>query len=115
LSEGTVWFKKFWLTDCGVYQDVILTISKGQVIASNKEEINQFLSERPDNEKVVCELGFGCNENITDLCGYTVLDEKMCNTFHIAIGDNTMFGGLNSARLHMDFVGTAQVEYTLIK
>ena len=110
LSEGTVWFEKFWLSGVGIFQDVVLTVEKGQVITSNKEEINLFLSELPDNGRVVCELGFGCNENITDLCGYTILDEKMWDTFHIAIGDNTMFGGNNSARLHMDFVGTATVE-----
>lgn len=33
-----------------------------------------------------CELGFGMNPNVTDLCGYTILDEKMCDTFHIAVG-----------------------------
>ncbi|MDF2845223.1 MAG: hypothetical protein K0R00_3649 [Herbinix sp.] len=34
----------------------------------------------------------------------------MIGTFHIAIGDNTMFGGNNKADFHMDFVGTAEVE-----
>ncbi|NLL00827.1 MAG: hypothetical protein GX271_09235 [Clostridiales bacterium] len=43
------------------------------------------------------------------MIGYTVLDEKMAGTFHIAIGDNTMFGGNNSSPLHMDFVGMGEV------
>lgn len=49
------------------------------------------------------------NPNITELIGYTVLDEKMAGTFHIAIGDNTMFGGKNSTPLHMDFVGRGEL------
>lgn len=42
------------------------------------------------------------NPNITDLCGYTVLDEKMSGTFHIAVGANEMFGGSNAASNHDD-------------
>ena len=64
-----------------------------------------------EQDRTVCELGFGMNEQVNDLCGYTVLDEKMQDTFHIAIGSNVMFGGKNQANLHMDFVGKA-VEIT---
>jgi leucyl aminopeptidase (aminopeptidase T) len=46
------------------------------------------------------------NPNVFNLCGYTVLDEKMANSFHIAIGANRMFGGNNVASVHLDFVGT---------
>lgn len=45
-----------------------------------------------------------------DLCGYTLLDEKMARTFHIAVGANTMFGGENRATDHGDFVGRGEVE-----
>ena len=50
------------------------------------------------------------NPNVTDLCGYTVLDEKMVGTFHIAVGANQMFGGENEASDHVDFVGTGILE-----
>ena len=46
---------------------------------------------------------------MTDLCGYTVLDEKMCGTFHIAAGSNHMFGGKNEASDHIDFVGRGRI------
>ena len=36
------------------------------------------------------------NPNVTELCGYTPLDEKMYGTFHIAVGANNMFGGTNA-------------------
>lgn len=45
-----------------------------------------------------------------ELCGYTLLDEKMARTFHIAVGTNTMFGGENRATDHGDFVGRGEVE-----
>ena len=50
------------------------------------------------------------NPNVTDLCGYTLLDEKMTGTFHIAVGANTMFGGENNASDHVDFVGRGEIE-----
>ena len=53
------------------------------------------------------------NPNVTDLCGYTVLDEKMAGTFHIAIGANTMFGGTNEASDHIDMVGYGKVEISV--
>ena len=51
------------------------------------------------------------NPNIHSLCGYTLLDEKMAGTFHIAIGANTMFGGKNEASNHIDLVGNGQIEF----
>lgn len=64
----------------------------------------------PRENRIVCELGPGMNPNVTDLCGYTLLDEKMVGTFHIAVGANTMFGGENRATDHGDFVGRGEVE-----
>ena len=61
------------------------------------------------NGNVVCEFGIGINEGINELTGYELLDEKMLGTFHIAIGNNTMFGGKNDSPLHQDFVGTGRV------
>ena len=49
------------------------------------------------------------NPNVTELCGYTPLDEKMYGTFHIAVGANNMFGGTNAASDHIDFVGHGSV------
>ena len=65
---------------------------------------------QPGENRIVCELGLGMNPNVTDLCGYTLLDEKMAGTFHIAVGANTMFGGENRATDHGDFVGRGEVE-----
>lgn len=55
-------------------------------------------------------LGYELEDAQMDLCGHTLLDEKMAGTFHIAVGANTMFGGENRATDHGDFVGRGEVE-----
>ncbi len=107
-TQGTVWFETFYL-DGTKYENVLLHIKDGRVISSNQPEITAFFEEQPQSNRVVCELGFGMNPNVTDLCGYTVLDEKMCGTFHVAVGANNMFGGTNEASDHMDFVGRGTI------
>ncbi len=109
-TEGTVFYNKLYMEDIGVFENVTLTIKEGVIINSNTDLINQFLENNPKENLTVCELGFGCNENIISAAGYAVLDEKMIGTFHVAIGDNSMFGGKNKADLHIDLVGTATVE-----
>ena len=103
-TQGTVYFETFYL-DGAEYEHIRLHIKDGQIINSNQPEIAAFFEKQPQENRVVCELGFGMNPNVTDLCGYTVLDEKMCGTFHIAVGANHMFGGANEASGHIDFVG----------
>ena len=108
-TQGTVYFETFYLNDTK-YEHVLLHIKDGQISNSNQPEITAFFEKQPQENRVVCELGFGMNPNVTDLCGYTALDEKMCNTFHIAVGANNMFGGANPASDHIDFVGHGTIE-----
>lgn len=103
-TQGTVYFETFYLDDAK-YEHVLLHIKDGRINGSNRPEITAFFDKQPQENRVVCELGFGMNPNVTDLCGYAVLDEKMCGTFHIAVGANNMFGGTNTASEHIDFVG----------
>ena len=109
VAEGSVYFEKLYAEDAGIYYDIRLIIQNGHLVSSSNEDFNNFLNLLPDNGNVICEFGIGMNPNITELIGYTVLDEKMTGTFHIAIGDNTIFGGKNSAALHMDFVGRGEL------
>ena len=108
-TQGAVYFETFYLN--GVkYGQVRLEIEGGRVVRSNRAEITAFFEKQPPENRVVCELGFGMNPNVTDLCGVPVLDEKMCGTFHIAVGANQMFGGANEASAHIDFVGHGTVD-----
>lgn len=102
-TQGTVYFENFYL-DGAKYEQVLLHIRDGRIINSDQPEVMAYFEKQPKENSVVCELGFGMNPNVTDLCGYPVLDEKMCGTFHIAVGANHMFGGKNEASDHIDFV-----------
>ncbi len=103
-TQGTVFFEDFYL-DGVKYQNVLLHVRDGRISGGSQPEITAFFEKQPQENRIVCELGFGMNPNVTDLCGYPVLDEKMCDTFHIAVGANHMFGGTNEASDHIDFVG----------
>ena len=109
-TQGKVYFETFYLDDAK-YEHVLLHIQDGRIINSNKPDITAFFEKQPQENCVVCELGFGMNPNVTDLCGYPVLDEKMCDTFHIAVGANHMFGGTNEASDHIDFVGHGTIVF----
>ncbi len=108
-TQGAVYFEVFYL-DGAVYEHVLLHIRDGEISGSSHPEITAFFERQPKENRVVCELGFGMNPHVTDLCGYTVLDEKMCGTFHIAVGANNMFGGTNAASDHIDFVGHGTIK-----
>lgn len=110
-TNGSIYFKKlYWDGEC--YTDVLFTIDNGYIIESNQSSINTLLNELPQEGRVIGELGIGLNPSVKELCGYTVLDEKMLGTVHIGIGMNQMFGGNNIAPLHMDFV--YEGEWTLL-
>ena len=71
-----MFFETFYLDDAK-YTDVTLQILNGEVSGSSHAEIAKHFAELPRENRIVCELGLGMNPNVTDLCGYTVLDEKM--------------------------------------
>lgn len=108
-TQGTVYFETLYL-DGARYPQVLLHIRDGAVCGSDQPDVAAFFARQPPENRVVCELGLGMNPQVTDLCGYTVLDEKMHGTFHIAVGDNQLFGGANAATLHLDLVGHGQIE-----
>jgi leucyl aminopeptidase (aminopeptidase T) len=111
-TNGSVFFDTLWVE--GVqYPDVTIEIRNGEITGSSNTELAGRFAEMPKENRTVCELGLGMNPNVTDLCGYTVLDEKMAGTFHIAIGANTMFGGTNEASDHIDMVGYGKVEISV--
>lgn len=105
-THGTVFFDHLFIEDFGELFNVTLFVEAGVITGSSNEEVSKYLHGLPPEETVVCEFGLGMNPNVTDICGYTVLDEKMENSFHIAIGANDMFGGSNKASRHTDFVNS---------
>lgn len=43
------------------------------MIRSNNSDVTEYFSRMSDQEKVVCELGFGMNPNIKDLASIHVV------------------------------------------
>lgn len=108
-TNGQIFFEKLYL-DGDVCYEVTVTVENGKLISADHKAVSAWLEKLEENERIVCELGFGMNPNVKDTCGYTALDEKMAGSFHIALGANTMFGGKNAAKMHEDLVCTGNFE-----
>lgn len=114
-TNGEVYFEKIYLPDAenpGIKHDfdkVVLSIKDGVIESSDNDDLNKLLESYGKENSTVCELGIGMNPGVTSLCGCAVLDEKMIGTFHLGIGDNTMFGGENEADFHNDLVGVGDL------
>ena len=86
---------------------ITLTVVKGLVRnVEGKEEyvdfLNQKLSEKKENRNIA-ELGIGTNDRASR--PDNILEsEKIFGTVHIALGDNSSFGGRVSTQFHQDFV-----------
>ena len=77
---------------------------KYKSIDTLSKELDQIL-DLWGNKKIVALLtsNFGMNPKI-NIIGSMVLDEKACNTAHVAIGSNYWFGGDIKTFLHLDQV-----------
>jgi len=108
-TNGTVYFETLYAGCWGTFKAITMTIEAGIITMTNNSVFNEQLAKLDTASKTVCELAFGQNPSVTDLCGYTLLDEKAKGTFHIGIGNNTMFGGENDVPFHMDYVGLGTI------
>ncbi len=84
-----------------------LTVESGVVVEiegndSHREKLETRFAENP-NCRNIAELGIGTNDKASR--PDNVLEaEKILGTIHIALGDNTGFGGTVSAPFHEDYV-----------
>lgn len=60
----------------------------------------------------LAELGVGVNPGVGELRGNALFDEKKEGTVHVAVGDNTQYGGKLTAPIHEDFI-TCQPSLTI--
>ncbi len=75
-------------------------------IESNDKKAIELLRNiiNKENGDILAEFGLGLNENIMNLTGIAVIDEKIYGTGHFALGDNFEFGGENRSPVHFDMV-----------
>jgi leucyl aminopeptidase (aminopeptidase T) len=96
-----------WAPTRQLESPITLTVKDGYVVDVSGEDkyaeyLSMRLSERRENGNIA-ELGIGTNDaakrpdNILE-------SEKIFGTIHIAIGDNSSFGGKVKAPFHQDFI-----------
>ena len=96
-----------WAPTRQLQSPITLTVKNGYVVdISGKDEFTEYLttklSERKENRNIA-ELGIGTNDRATR--PDNILEsEKILGTIHIALGDNSSFGGTVKTPFHQDFV-----------
>jgi leucyl aminopeptidase (aminopeptidase T) len=96
-----------WAPTHKLKKPILLHVKKGRVNTIQGKDtytgyLKKKLSENPNN-KNVAELGIGTNDKATR--PDNILEsEKILGTVHIALGDNSSFGGSVRTPFHQDFV-----------
>jgi len=106
-AEGTVVFDlAFW--DGRRIEDLEVRFEHGVArpvrAAREFEYFRGVLASASGDADRIGELGIGLNPAVGEPCGYTLTDEKILGTVHLALGDNGMLGGVNDSTLHWDMM-----------
>jgi len=107
--EGTATGKMVleWAPTRQLLSPITLMVKNGLVVAMAGDDVyvsylRQKLSERVENANIA-ELGIGTN-NAAKRPDNILESEKILGTIHIALGDNSSFGGKVKTPFHQDFV-----------
>ncbi len=65
------------------------------------KEVLKIINPLGDTARNIAEFGVGTNPRAR-IIGVVLEDEKVCGTAHIALGDNSTFGGRVEAGVHLD-------------
>jgi len=96
-----------WAPTRRLTSPIILTIKDGVAVSmegddSYIEYLKAKLDERKENTNIA-EFGIGTNDRATRLDNI-LESEKILGTIHVALGDNSSFGGKVKTPFHQDFV-----------
>ena len=106
-ADGTVVFDLAFMDGRRV-EDLEVRFEAGRATlvgaAREFEFVQRVVAASGAGADVIGELGIGINPAVGEPCGYTLTDEKILGTVHIALGDNEMLGGANPSTLHWDMM-----------
>ncbi|SNR93274.1 aminopeptidase [Desulfurobacterium atlanticum] len=104
-AEGV--FATHWAPDRRLKEPVKFFVKKGKVVnISGEKEFCSYMERvfmEDERHRNVAELGIGTNDKAVRFDN--ILEgEKILGTCHIAVGDNSAFGGRVRAKVHIDFI-----------
>ncbi len=106
-TEGRVVFDlAFWDGHRVEDLDVSFEGGRARLVRAGREFdfVRRVIAASTEGADVIGELGIGINPAVGEPCGYTLTDEKILGTVHLALGDNEMMGGTNKSSLHWDMM-----------
>jgi len=106
-AEGTIVFDlAFWQGRRVEDLEVRFEAGRATLVGAAREfeYVQQIVAASGAGADVIGELGIGINPAVGEPCGYTLTDEKILGTVHIALGDNEFIGGTNRSSLHWDIM-----------
>lgn len=80
---------------------VELIIENGLVKKTNSKKLEKVFVDLGERVRVIAEIGIGCNPKAR-IIGNVLEDEKVYGTVHMAVGNNSEFGGNNHVQFHAD-------------
>jgi aminopeptidase len=106
-ANGTVAFNCPTFRDGKKIKNLKLTFRNGRVIDISATEggdvFRKILGESLGDADRLGEFGIGLNPFAVPI-GYTLTDEKVAGSIHLALGENRGYGGKNNSSLHWDIV-----------
>ncbi len=98
------------LSGLGLLQSPIkVTIKDGYAVSfdgKRADELERLVESAGEEGRNIAELGIGINP-AAKLIGITLEDEKVAETLHVALGDDSTIGGDTQADVHLDGLITA--------
>ena len=88
-------------------EKLLITLKDGRAVrisgGNPARRLRSLLSPYGTQSRLVAEFGIGTNQSAR-LSGYSLEDEKVLGTVHVALGNNISFGGDNDVGIHLDAV-----------